>query len=475
MPSTLYSNKIFQTLECLEQVETKRLLRYLKSPYFNQSKTLVRLCELLLAQIERGKNGFSREDLWRKLFAPAPYDDVNFRKYCSDLLGLVEGFMAQEAIQQDPGRMNMELLKFVSARKITPLYNSAVNSARAAIEAQTYKSTSVYLKTLLVEQYYYALMDFDVKLNVHSNIETISHNLDIFYFSEKLKLYCTAISRRKISNVVYRFEFIEEVLQLLDTFPLDETPELAIYYCSYKTLQDDSNEAHYFKLRTLLDQYGAVMPRLEAIQIFDSALHYCTGKLNQGNRIFLQEYFDLFQLALDQKVFLYKNEFSSWRFNNANGVALRLGKLDWAENFVEQYKNYLSPEERDNTYTFNLARVFLYKKQYEKVLNLLQNIEYEDIGFNLISKTMLTITYYELDEWEALKSFIEAFKVFLNRQKDLAENRKQSYLNLIKYVRKLIRLKAGDKAEVQQLKEEITAEKARVVNHEWLLEKLEEF
>ena len=475
MSGTFYSNKVFQTLGCLEQAETKRLLRYLKSPYFNQSKTLVRLCELLLIQLERGKNGFFRQDIWRKLFPETPYDDVNFRKYCSDLLGLVEGFMAQEAIQQDPGRLSLELLKFVSSRKISPLYNSAVNGARAAVDAQSYKSTSVYLKTFLVEQYYYALMDFDFKLNVRSNIEAISSNLDIFYFSEKLRLYCTALSRRKISNTAYQFEFMDEIRHLLETFPLEQTPELAIYYFSYKTLEDDSDESHYFNLRTLLDQYGAVMPRLEAIQIYDSALHYCTGKLNQGNRVFLQEYFDLFQLALDQKIFLYKNAFSSWRFNNANGVALRLGKLDWAENFVEQYKDYLPSEERHNTHSFNLARVFLYKKQYEKVLNLLQNVEYEDIGFNLISKTMLTITYYELDEFEALKSFTEAFKVFLNRQKDLAETRKQSYLNLIKYVRKLIRLSPGDKAEIQQLKDEITADKAKIVNHEWLLEKLGEW
>lgn len=475
MSATLYSNKVFQTLEYLESGEIKRLLRYLKSPYFNHSKTLVKLCELLLLQIERGKDGFSKETVWRKLFPVDSYDDVNFRKYCSDLLGLIEDFMAQEAIQQDPGRLALETLKFVSARKIGPLYNSAVQSARTALESQPYRSTAIYLKSVLLEQQYYALMDFDFKLNVHSNIETISRNLDIYYFSEKLKLYCTALSRRKISNVAYELAFTDEIVQLLETYPKEEAPELAIYYYSYKTLEDDSDVSHYFKLRALLDQYGATMPRLEAIQIFDSALHYCTGKLNQGDRVFLQEYFDLFQLALDQKIFLYKNEFSSWRFNNANGVALRLGKLDWAEHFVEQYRQYLPANERQNTYSFNLARVFLYKKQYEKVLNLLQNVEYEDIGFNLISKTMLILTYYELDEFEALLSHIEAFKVFINRQKDLAETRKLVYLNLIKYVRRLIRLRPGDKAEVQAIKSEVLAEKARIVNHEWLLEKLDEF
>ena len=34
------------------------------------------------------------------------------------------------------------------------------------------------------------------------------------------------------------------------------------------------------------------MPQKEAVELYDSALHYCTGKLNKGVRLFLQEYFD---------------------------------------------------------------------------------------------------------------------------------------------------------------------------------------
>ena len=216
------------------------------------------------------------------------------------------------------------------------------------------------------------------------------------------------------------------------------------------------------------------MPQKEAVELYDSALHYCTGKLNKGIRLFLQEYFDLFENAIEKDIFLEKGELAPWRFNNIIGVALRLGKLDWAENFINKYKSYLPPDNQENTYTFNLARVYFYQNKFEKVLALQRNLEYEDIGYNLISKSMLVLTYYELDEQDALDSFTESFRVFLNRHKNLPQQRRRSYLNLLKYVRRLTRLTPGDKEGVGRLRDEITREKATTVNHEWLLEKLDE-
>jgi hypothetical protein len=474
LPQELHTNKVWQVLRCLDTAEYRRLMKYLNSPYFIQSKTLGRLCEILLRHIEQGKAGFDRQAVWQKIFPGEPYDDVNFRKACSDLLKQVEGFMAQETIAQDEARQAIDTLDFVVRRKVEPLFNSALREARSEIEKSPYRSLNYYQNAYSVERQYYAMLDFDVKVNVRANLEEISYNLDIFYWIEKLKLYSSVLSQKRTGNYDYKLDFVNEILTYLKQFPIEEVPELAIYYYSFLTLQDEGNVEHYYNLRRFLDKYGTVMPQQEAIELFDSALHYCTGKINKGNRDFLQEYFDLCDDALKSGIFLFKGELAPWRFNNIVAAALRLGKLDWAENFVENHKGYLSSDTRQNTYTFNLARVFLYQKKYTNVLNLLRDVEYEDIGYNLISKAILIIAYYELDEQEALDSFTESFRVFLNRHKNIPHQRRKSYLNLIKYTRRLTRLAPGDKAAVEKLREEIIREKATTVNHEWLLEKLDE-
>lgn len=467
-----HSNKVFQVLQHLDAAETKRLLRYVHSPYFNQSKPLRQLCALLLRQIELGHTGFRRTSIWQKLFPGVPYDDVNFRKYCSDLLGLVEGFLAQEVFEQHPERKALATLEFVIDRKLEPLYNSALRDARHRIE-QPYQSLEAYFLAYALERRCYALMEYDVKWDLRSNLETIAHNLDIFYWIEKLRLYGAALSQRKTSNQVYQLDFMDDILAYLRQHPPADAPQLTIYYHAFLTIYEEDDETHYFDLRRSLEEYGAIMPKQEAIELYDSAMHYCTGKVNQGKRGFLQEYFDLFEHALERDIFLVKGELTAWRFNNMVAAALGLGKLDWAEAFIGRYKAYLPIETRENTYTFNLTRIYRFQGKYEQVLELLKTIDYEDIGYNLISKMMLLITYYELDKMDELDTFTESFRVFLNRRKQLPPPRRLSYLNLIKYTRRLLRLAPGDKAGIGRLREEIQREKATTVNHEWLLEKLE--
>ena len=103
-PKEEHTNKVYQALRFLDPIERKHLLKYLNSPYFNQSKTLTKLGEILLDHIEKEKDGFDRKAVWQKVFPGEAYDDVNFRKYCSDLLKQVEGFMAQEIVSNDAAR-----------------------------------------------------------------------------------------------------------------------------------------------------------------------------------------------------------------------------------------------------------------------------------------------------------------------------------------------------------------------------------
>lgn len=470
----LNANKLYQTLCCLQAPDFKRLLKYLKSPYFNQSKTLTRLCEILLVAVENGDQGFDRKQAWDHIFPGENYDDTNFRKYCSDLLKLVEDFMAQESLMNDPVRRNINMLEFVVRKKIEPLYNGVLRQARARMAQYQYHSLEYFENAYKIERLYYSMMDFDVKLNVRANIEEIAYNLDHFYWIEKLKLYSSVLSQKRTGNFQYDLKFIKEMLSYLNSISIEEVPELAIYYYSFLTLYEEEKDEHYFSLRKLLDKYGTRMPKSEAAELYDSALHYCTGKLNKENQVFLREYFDLFEDGLEKGIFIINEELATWRFNNAIAVALRLGKLDWAEQFIEKYKKYLPAETQQNTYTFNLARVYRYQRKFEKVLGLLRNLEYEDIGYNLISKTMLINAYYELDEHDALESFMESFRAFLNRNKNIPQQRRKSYLNLLKYVRRLTRIAPGDKLSVKKLREEIIREKANHVNHEWLLEKIAE-
>ena len=473
-PGEVSSNKVFQVLMCLETHDRKRLLKYLNSPYFNQSKTLIRLCELLIAQIESGKEGFVRKDIWKTIFPKQEYDDVNFRKYCSDLLKQIEGFMAQEVYDNDENEKSIDLLSFISRRNITPLRNSALRSVEQESGNRGFNSSNYFID-FQIEKVKYSLKGFDRRSrDDRVNIEDISKYLDYFYLIEKLRLFCSAYSEKRWIDHDFTEMSEDIVLEHLKNINLENVPELATYFYAFQILKHEENLDNFINLKTYLTTFAHKMPHDEAIELFESAINYCIGKANKGHLEFLEHHFDLVKIALDSNIFLVDGELKEWRFNNIIGAALRLGRLDWAEEFIVKHRDFLPVKSRENTYTFNLARVYRYQQKFDKVLSLLRNVEYEDIGYNLISKAMLIITYYEMDELDALDSFIESFRVFLNRHKNIPAQRRKSYLNLIKYVRRLTRLMPGDKNGVEKLRQEIIREKATTVNHEWLLEKLAE-
>jgi len=128
---------------------------------------------------------------------------------------------------------------------------------------------------------------------------------------------------------------------------------------------------------------------------------------------------------------------------------------------------------RGNARTFNLAQLHFYQKDYGKVIELLRTVEFEDFTYNLVSKSILLATYYEEDEIEPLMSLLSSFRTYLNRHKDIPASRRKSYLDLIKYLKKLTRIQPRDKKNLQKLKEEVESTKG-IASESWLKEKIAE-
>ncbi|MEM8527973.1 MAG: hypothetical protein AAGG68_25250, partial [Bacteroidota bacterium] len=147
-------------------------------------------------------------------------------------------------------------------------------------------------------------------------------------------------------------------------------------------------------------------------------------------------------------------------------------KFKWAENFIRDNKEKLPKEHRENMVSFNLARLHFMQKNYNKVIELLREVEYSDISLSLQSKSFLLMTYYDIEEIEPLDSLLESFRVYLNRHKEIPQPRRVYHKNLIKFTKKLTKVIPGDKAAVAKIKQEI--EDTEGFRVKWLEEKIAE-
>lgn len=465
------NTKLYSILEQFDKYEQNRCRKFLQSPYFNKSQVIINLFEKLLDHISTKKEEvLTKEALWESLNL-GTYDDVRFRKYCSDLFTLVENYLSSEIYEEKIVSKAIYLMEAVSKRKLDRLRSNSIKKVKILSEKLYHKSADFYLDQYLFEKNYYELNKHD--RTSKTNIEEINKNLDIFYISEKLRYYCLSLGQQKVASHLYSIEFIEEITNFVKGQKYEDVPAISVYYQILLMETDGENTEHYFKLKQLLERNGLKFPREEAESMYGFAFNYCISKINQSNQQFQNELFDVYKDSISKEIIIVDGELSPWDFRNITTIALRLGEYDWVISFINNYQKYLPESFRDNAVKYNLAQVYFYQKSYDKVKILLQEVVFEDFSYNLNSKVMLLLTYYETDDIEPLYSFFESFRTYLNRHKDIPVARRQSFANLIKFTKKLTNANSKDKKSIQKLKQELESTK-NVASHAWLMEKIAE-
>ncbi|HNL40530.1 MAG TPA: hypothetical protein PKH43_15370, partial [Saprospiraceae bacterium] len=162
---------------------------------------------------------------------------------------------------------------------------------------------------------------------------------------------------------------------------------------------------------------------------------------------------------------------SRFAFKNIVALGLRLEHFDWVGQFIEQYAPLLEEKYRNPNRLYNLARLHYARKQYQMAMPLLARVDESDLMLNLDSRVMLLKMYYETGEWDALDALIASFRIFLLRKKKSLGYHQAHYLNIIRFVQKLTRLRHNDRQAVAALRQTVQQQPA-LIEREWLLEML---
>ncbi len=426
----MYNSKLFAILQHFDKYEQNRCRKYIQSPYFNRSEELLTLYEAFLKAINSSKKngGLDKTYLWSLLQPDKAYDDVRFRKYCSDLLKLVEGYLGQEIYEKRDLQKTVNRMEAIEKRRAKVLTPTVIREAGRHLKSYPNKSA----------QY-----------------------------------YCLVLMQKSIVEEDYDIKMIDEITSSITKYNLSRSPAIAVYYQIFLLLNDKENEDYFYGLIKILKENNMEFSREEAYNMYSYAINFCIGRINQGQSKYVEECFKIFKELIKTKILFREDRLRAWDFKNIVVLALRLGNYAWAERFINTYSEKLPLAFRQNAISYNLAQVYFYQKKHEKVIELLREVEYEDVAYNLGSKAMLLATYYETDEMEPLYSLFESFRAYLNRHKDIPVNRRKNYGNLIRFTRKLTRIMPGDQSAVDKFKKELKETK-NVASLNWLKEKLAE-
>jgi hypothetical protein len=471
--------KIFSALTGLNIYELNSFGKYVRSPYFNVNQHIIAYFEILDKYIKSEQTDeLTNEYIWNSVFDNEKYNNQKLLKLNSDLVKLLEDFIAQKEFDNmNSLRSNLKIAG-ANKRNMVKLYNGILGEIDRLGKLERNQSAEYYLTKYQIESNIFSLKTENEKKNekfeIRSelNINKMSDNLDFFYIAEKLRHFCTLLSWKKMYKVDIEMNNMEYILELASKKPYSEIPPISIYFTMYLTYIDENNLENYHRLRKLSKSFIHIFPYKEQREIYSTILGYCINKINKNQTDFFRETFEVYRDGITQNILMTGDTLSVTTFRNIAIAALRVEEFDWAENFISEYAQYVDEKYRENAVEFSLARLEFYRKNFGKVLEHLYKVSYEDIWYNLNAKTLQIASYYELDEYDALESLLQAFKMYIKREKSLSIDRKDHYIHLIKFTNALMKINPKEQSKVLKLKEDIISTKG-VVSKPWLIEKVE--
>jgi len=469
------STKFYQIVSELSLAELNRFEKFLTSPYFNVSHLNTDIFRLCLELYKDPKADFSKEDVWKVVKGGETYDDARFRKYLSELLKLLLQFFSQEELDNNQMLKSQLLLEYTNKKRIPKLVNTAIQSSQNASDKYYDRSSNYYLYHFQIEKNLFYLQGGNIELFTKKNVEDIAQNLDKFFIAEKLKYYCEILARKGLSNISYDFNFIEELIHFVEINKFENDLIIKIYYLIYKTLVDPNDRNHFFEVRELIFNNYRLFDGNDLQELFDSLLTYSTAQINLGYNDFFEVLIEIYDFIFEKGILLNESYMTPVKFKNVITTSLRAGNYDFAENFIKEYQDLLPLDQRNSIVTFSLAQIYFYKKHFEKVVEQLRQVEYPDIITNRRAKTIYLATLLELNEYDAIISWSESFRVFLNRKrKDVPGSRIDTYQNFISIVKQIALAELGGKKNFDKIEKELDKYTGNIVNEQWLRDKLAE-
>jgi len=139
-------------------------------------------------------------------------------------------------------------------------------------------------------------------------------------------------------------------------------------------------------------------------------------------------------------------------------LAYKLGEIEWGDKFIQTYTPYLNPDIRPDITNLVLAYKYFYLKEYELADNALIEVSYKNRIF-YYAKVKVQIIRSLYEDWvnykhnnaEALLNHCIAYEQKIKRSQKLSKDKKEGYLNFIKYFKALVQLKRIPKMDNKKL------------------------
>ena len=473
------NSRLIKYIQELSPKEKERFRQFVHSPYFNQHKKTQELFDLVITANNGQSHKLERHNAFKILYPGEKYDEQKIYNLLSYLKKLFNRFLSFEYLEKKKFLEQTFLLEDAFENNRFDLLNNRGKQLEKQLSKYKFRNSDYYYANYRINYlmgYYIA----QYKDRTHSQtFLKMLDNLDKYYIREKLINSCHLTANMIMMNTSYEFRFLEVLLEHIKANPelYEQDTSIMMYYTILMSLRDESNQDHYHQLKEIMKTKQEKLAPKESLDLYTFSFNYCIQKINRGDSFYQNELFQLYKQGLKLGIIFENGLISEWDYKNITTLGCNLKEFGWTEDFIQAYKERLHHAIRENAYNFNLGYLYYYKEMYHEALRALLMVEFTDVSYHLSTSFLTLRTYYALKDTEALLSLIEAFRIYVMRNKKMTTDQKRGYTNFLRFAKKLVLIKHQSAAYSRKnLSEKLDTLLTKinntdnVINRKWLVQ-----
>lgn len=463
----MIKSKVFEILSRLDKDSIKQFGDFVRSPFFNHSKPVIKLYdEYRKFYPDFNNKRLTKEKVLKKIYPDKIYNDLRFRNLNSDLLELAEKYLAIKNISREPMLLPLYSLHEINKLNIYPLFQKCYKQTEKMISNHNSRDSKFfyYYHWLYGEKDIYNTLTG--KFNPE-DVKKMESGFIKYFLSIILRIYCYILNLKSTRGFEYEFSLDKELMEHLGKHKFIHEPSIAIPFNRMMLHSTDFDE-YYFKLRELTEKYGHLLERANLYDTYIYMINYVKHSWPKGRTESLMELYNLRKSIFSKKFMTTEGYITYIIFLNHVKICLRLKYYDEVYSFINKYKDTISEEIRENTYNLSLALYYFETGDLKSALLLSSKVTYQNTRFTLEVKLLYAQIYWLQNEENALLNHIDSFKTYIKRNPADKNEEKSECLLFIKALEEMIKIK--NRKQYYKIKHVISKlEKSELCQNKWLI------